>query len=113
MAERLGSALTIGETDDRDAELQKIYSGETATMSGTLSIWKEGISCNPLSCVVLATPINNEPMLEQLIGRVQRLYPDKLNPVVVDLVLRGHTTERQFVNRTGFYMKEGFTIEYL
>lgn len=113
MAEKSGGALTIGETEDRDAEIAKIYSGEATTISGTLSIWKEGISCNPLSCLILGTPINNDPMLEQVIGRIQRLYEGKLPPVVVDPILRGRTTERQFMNRCGFYMREGFPIEYL
>lgn len=113
IAERTGSALTIGETNDRDAEIDKIISGEAKSISGTLSIWKEGISCNPLSALILGTQINNDPMLEQVIGRIQRLYPDKLPPVVVDPILRGRTTEKQFVNRTGFYMREGFPIEYL
>ena len=112
ISERTGSALTIGDTKDRDGELNKIYSGECSSISGTLSIWKEGISCNPLSCLVLGTPINNLPMLEQVIGRVQRLAEGKLPPVVVDPILRGRTTEKQFLNRTGFYMREGFPIEY-
>jgi len=112
IAERTGSALTIGETEDREGELEKIYTGEATSMSGTLSIWKEGISCNPLSCLILATPINNLPMLEQVIGRIQRLHPEKPNPIVVDPILRGRTTEKQFTNRSGFYMREGFPIEY-
>ena len=37
---------------------------------GTQSIFSEGISLNDLSCLVLGTPINNEPLLTQLIGRV-------------------------------------------
>jgi hypothetical protein len=50
-------------------------------------------------------------MLEQVVGRVQRLHPGKLDPVVVDPILRGHTTEKQFMNRSGFYMRQGWNIE--
>lgn len=108
-----GSALIIGETDDRDGQFELLDSGKTKSLCGTLSIFKEGISYDPLSMVQLGTPINNDPMLEQVIGRVQRIYPNKLQPVVVDPILRGNTTEKQFINRTGFYMREGFKIEYL
>lgn len=112
VASQAGSALIIGETDDRDGQFDLLENGATNSICGTLSIFKEGISYNPLSCVVLGTPINNLPMLEQVVGRIQRLAPGKKDPVVVDPILRGRTTEKQFTNRTGFYMREGFNIEY-
>ena len=113
ISKELGSALIIGGTDDRKAQFQLLEDGLASSICGSMSIFKEGISYNPLSCVILATPINNLPMLEQVIGRIQRLHPGKLNPIVVDPILRGRTTERQFINRTGFYLKEGFEIKYL
>ena len=112
IAERAKTALIIGETEDRKEQFARIDRGEVNSLAGTLAMFKEGISYNPFSCVILATPINNLPMLEQVIGRIQRLSPGKLNPIVVDLILRGRTTENQFNNRQGFYMKEGFDIKY-
>jgi len=112
IAKRRNCALIIGETDERDAQFDRL-GVDTNEICGTLSIFKEGISHNPLSCVILGTPINNLPMLEQLCGRVQRLFPGKLPPVVVDPIFRGRTTEKQFSNRKGFYMKEGFDIIHL
>lgn len=113
IAEVTKSALILGETDDREGQFGLLENGSTNSICGTLSIFKEGISYNPLSCVILGTPINNLPMLEQVVGRVQRLYPGKLEPVVVDPILRGRTTEKQFTNRSGFYMREGWDIKYL
>ena len=75
-------------------------------------MFKEGVSYNPFSCLILGTPTNNIPMLEQVIGRIQRMSPGKLSPVVIDPILQGRTTENQFNNRQGFYMKEGFDIKY-
>jgi superfamily II DNA or RNA helicase len=112
VAAQAGSALIIGETDDRDGQFTLLDNGSTNSICGALSIFKEGISYNPLSCLILGTPINNLPMLEQVIGRIQRLSPGKLDPIVVDPILRGPTTERQFTNRSGFYNREGFNIEY-
>jgi Type III restriction enzyme, res subunit/LAGLIDADG-like domain len=109
ISERTNSALIIGETTDREAEFDSLVNGKDS-ICGTLSIFKEGISYNPLSVVILGTPINNHPMLEQLIGRIQRMFPGKLDPIVVDLLLRGRTTEKQFMNRAEFYLKEGFEV---
>jgi len=113
LSKRNNTSLIVGATKDRKGEFAKMDRGETLSMSATTAIFKEGISYNPLSCLIMATPINNDPLLEQLIGRIERLHPDKPQPIVVDPILRGATTERQFNNRVGFYMKHGFEIEYI
>jgi hypothetical protein len=53
------------------------------------------------------------PLLEQLIGRIIREYPDKLKPVIVDIRLEGNTVSRQYNNRLGHYMKEGYEIKFI
>ena len=80
---------------------------------GTQSIFSEGISLNQLSCLVLATPINNEPLLTQLIGRVIREQEGKRQPVIVDIHLKGKTASRQANNRLGYYVKEGYKVNVL
>lgn len=107
------SEIVIGETKDRDAIIDRIMSGETKQIWGTQSLVSEGWSVNPLSCLILGTPLNNAPTLEQLIGRVQRMHPGKLNPVVVDIRLLGGTATNQYNNRLGHYMKEGFELTFL
>jgi len=116
-AELTGDAAVciVGKIDSEERErLQnQIISGEKTSLYGTLSIYKEGISVNPLSCLILATPINNDPMLEQLIGRIKRTYPNKLTPVVVDIHWKGKTAMRQASNRVAYYMKQGYKIRAL
>ena len=80
---------------------------------GTQSIFSEGISLNILSCLILATPVNNEPLLTQLIGRIIRDYKDKPQPVVVDINLIGKTAKRQASQRLGYYIKQGYEISTL
>ena len=80
---------------------------------GTQSIFSEGISLNSLSCLLLATPVNNDPLLTQLIGRVIREEEDKKDPVVIDINLVGKTARRQAKNRLGYYMKQGYVIKHL
>lgn len=98
----------IKETADRDELLRQVKDGEKDIIFGAISIFKEGISEDHLSCVILAAPINNDPMLEQIIGRVQRIQEDKLTPVAVDLVLKGSTARRQAYARASFYANLGW-----
>ena len=80
---------------------------------GTQSIFSEGISLDCLSCLVLATPVNNDPLLTQLIGRIIRVEKNKKQPVVVDINLQGKTARKQANNRKGYYMKQGYEIHNL
>lgn len=107
------SDLIIGEVKDRDEIIRKIFEDEIDQVWGTQSLVSEGLSINPLSCLILATPLNNMPLLEQLIGRIIREYPDKLKPVIVDIRLEGNTVSRQYNNRLGHYMKEGYEIKFI
>tara|TARA_A100001015_G_scaffold250368_1_gene288759 strand:- start:1494 stop:2777 length:1284 start_codon:yes stop_codon:yes gene_type:complete len=99
--------------EERIKKLNEIISERKEVLFGTQSIFSEGISVNNLSCLILGTPINNEPLLTQLIGRVIRKQEGKINPVIVDIHLLGNTAKRQASNRIGYYMKEGYEIKYI
>jgi superfamily II DNA or RNA helicase len=105
-----GSIIITGETPDRAAEIKKIYDADTSVIYGSISIFKEGISLNPLSCLILGTPINNDPMLTQLIGRIQRHYPNKKTPLVVDIELKGATAVKQAAARLALYLNAGYKV---
>jgi superfamily II DNA or RNA helicase len=102
-----------GETQDgREEQIARINT-DIEEIWGTLSIFKEGISQDVLSCLILGTPINNDPMLEQLIGRIQRVVPDKPKPIVVDIKLSGWTGTKQFQARMGHYLRMGYDVRFL
>lgn len=101
-----------GNTKNRDAALQRM-NNECDILFGTRSIFAEGISINVLSCLILGTPINNEPQLEQLIGRIIRIKEGKKQPLVVDINLKGYTAVNQAKERLGYYMRQGYEIDYL
>jgi superfamily II DNA or RNA helicase len=103
----------IKDHEEREKLIQDVYDGEYSQLFGTQSIFAEGISVNPLSVLILATPLNNDPLLEQLIGRVCREHPNKLNPIIVDIHLIGNTARRQQSARMGYYMKKGYRIRQL
>ena len=103
-----------GEVKDvsaRKALIEQVRAGEKDVLFGTQAIFAEGISVNNLSCLILATPVNNEPLLTQLIGRVIRENPGKQKPVVVDIHLKGQTATKQASNRMGHYIKQGYQIK--
>lgn len=90
-----------------------LHKKEKNVLCGTQSIFSEGISVNTLSCLILATPVNNEPLLTQLIGRVIRKHEGKGTPIVVDVHLKGKTAQRQASNRMAYYIKQGWEIKQL
>jgi superfamily II DNA or RNA helicase len=80
-------------------------------IAGSRQIFSEGISINSLSCVILAVPIANDSLLEQIVGRIQRQHEDKLIPVVLDMQFSGFMDKKQNRDRLGFYMRKGWNIE--
>jgi superfamily II DNA or RNA helicase len=99
--------------EDREKLVDKILYGDAEVLYGTQAIFSEGISVDNLSCLILGTPVNNEPLLTQLVGRVIRKREGKKDPVIVDIHLKGNTARKQASNRMGFYMKQGWNIKYL
>jgi superfamily II DNA or RNA helicase len=99
--------------EQRETLLNEINYGSKNILFGTQAIFSEGISVNSLSVLILGTPINNEPLLTQLIGRVIREQEGKQTPVIVDIHLKGNTARKQASNRMGFYMKQGWKIQQI
>jgi superfamily II DNA or RNA helicase len=107
------ATVVIGDTTDRKGEVDKILNGECDILCGSRQIFSEGISVNPLSCVILAEPLANAPTLEQIIGRIMRLSPNKLKPLVIDMQFSGGASMRQNSIRVNFYISKGWEIEAL
>ena len=99
--------------EDREALIDQILYGDKNVLYGTQSIFSEGISVDTLSCLILGTPVNNEPLLTQLVGRVIRKKEGKLPPVIVDIHLKGNTAKKQASNRSGYYIKQGYHMKYV
>ena len=95
--------------EERGKLIKGIFT-EKDILFGTQSIFSEGISVDCLSCLILGTPVNNEPLLTQLIGRVIRMYDGKPQPVIVDINLEGRTARKQASARRGYYMRQGYEV---
>lgn len=102
------SKLLIGETpqSERDKILNSV--GKEVKAILTTKIFDEGISCHRLDTIFLTCPNNNPIKLEQRVGRIIRLHPDKKNPLIVDFWLRGHIVNAQQTKRFQWYLAKGF-----
>ena len=107
------SLLVTGEIKNREPIFEQIndLNSEARCLWGTQSIFSEGISLNALSCVILAAPLNNDPLLEQIIARTMRQLEGKMSPVAVDIGLSGSTGKRQQNARKRFYINQGWKIK--
>jgi len=105
--------LVTGETsfEQRQQIKQQLLTKEKMCIAGSRQIFSEGISINSLSCVILAVPIANDSLLEQIVGRIQRQHENKLVPVVLDMQFSGFMDKKQNRDRLGFYMRKGWEIE--
>lgn len=104
--------LVTGDTsfEDRQRAKEELLSGKKHAIAGSRQIFSEGISINRLSCLILAEPMSNDSLLEQLIGRVQRNFEDKLEPIVIDMQFAGRNDRKQNNDRLAFYLKQGWEV---
>jgi superfamily II DNA or RNA helicase len=103
----------VGETTfEQRVELKRqIEEGEKSCIAGSRQIFSEGISVNILSCVILAAPIANDSLLEQIIGRIMRMQEGKLEPLVIDMNFSSPSDKKQNTMRKNFYTRKGWEIE--
>lgn len=106
--------LVTGNTEfeERNSISEEIEAGRINCIAGSRQIFSEGISINALSCLILATPISNEALLEQLAGRIMRKHPGKLDPVIIDIHFSGFADRKQNNLRLGVYLEKGWQIQH-
>lgn len=111
-----GNSVVV--TSTTSTELRNLYKemineGELDAIFGSSKIFAEGVSINRLSCLMLPEPSNNSIFLEQVIGRVQRLFEGKPKPIAVDFNFADPASRNQNNARLEFYLQKGWQIEVL
>lgn len=104
------SELIIGGSSDTEEVIKNVYSGKTTTIYGSTQVMSEGISVNPLSCLLYGTPFSSDIVIEQTVGRVIREFEGKLNPMIFDIILKGQTGASQWRARKKYYDSKGYKI---
>jgi superfamily II DNA or RNA helicase len=97
--------------EERVAAKQQLLSREKMCVAGSRQIFSEGVSINILSCLILAVPISNDSLLEQIAGRIMRTHPGKLDPIILDMQFAGWADKKQNNDRLSFYMRKGWEIQ--
>ena len=107
------SVCVTGSVENQHIIEQDLRDGIHKILWASVGIYKEGVSINELSCMILASVIANEALIIQLLGRIIRKMEGKMTPELVDIVLAGRTGENQFAVRLRAYHEEGYTVKYL
>lgn len=71
--------------EDRRLVLKRFETGETQVISNCM-ILTEGFDAPYASCVVIARPTTSAALYVQMVGRVLRPFPGKINALVLDVV---------------------------
>lgn len=92
----------------REKAFESIKSGEKKVLLASYKLAKEGLDCQILENIILATPIKDEAIVVQCVGRIQRPYGDKEIARVYDLVDDVSTLSRFYKKRRSIYKKKGW-----
>lgn len=114
LSSEVDSSICITSQTENQKHLENLLrTGEKNILFGSIGIYKEGISINQISSLILATTISNEPLIIQLVGRIIRKFEGKMRPEVIDIVLDCPTGRKQFETRLRAYRSEQYEIRYL
>lgn len=92
----------------REQAIEDIKNGKYKVLLASYKLAKEGLDCKILENVVFATPIKDDAIVIQCIGRAQRTYPGKKIANVYDLVDDVSMLNKFFTKRRSIYKKKGW-----
>ena len=92
----------------REQALEDIKIGKYKVLLASYKLAKEGLDCKILENVVFATPVKDEAIVIQCIGRAQRPYEGKTIANVFDLIDDVSMLDRFFKKRRRVYRKKGW-----
>ena len=106
------SRLFIGEidTETRNQSLAEVKAKKVNKIFSSTQLFSEGISQNDLSALIHTGSTNNESMIYQLIGRIQRITPDKRDPIVIDIIFKGQVGKKHAKERKSYYLVKNWKV---
>ena len=111
LQEHLPNSVEIDGTTNkkiREQALEDVKNGKYKYLLASYKLAKEGLDCKILENVVFATPIKDDAIVIQSIGRAQRPYEGKEIANVYDLVDDVSTLKRFYTKRRSTYNKKGW-----
>lgn len=110
LQQALGLGVVIhGKTPkkQREANLQDIKMGYTHFLFATYALAKEGLDIPRLDRLFLVSPRDDKAVIVQSVGRIERCFEGKGQPIVYDFVDTGEYFEKKFKKRKTIYKKNG------
>lgn len=105
------SVIVTGETKkiDREKDLQDVKDGKIKYLLASYKLAKEGLDLPILEHIIMASPVKDEAIVIQSIGRIQRPYKNKDTAHVHDIVDENVSTLYRFYRkRNTIYKKKGW-----
>lgn len=106
----LGEGVAIhGKTPKsiREDNLDKIKAGKTHFLFATYQLAKEGLDIPRLDRLFLVAPRDDKAVIIQSVGRIERLFEGKDQPIVYDFMDEGEYFQKKFKKRKTIYKKNG------
>ena len=104
------SVVITGKTKKKDREqgLKDVEQGKIRVLLSSYQLAKEGLDLPILENLVMATPVKDDAVVIQSVGRIQRPYENKKIANVYDLVDSVSTLDRFYRKRNSIYKKKGW-----
>lgn len=110
---KISSSVCIdGKTPKKKREqmVEEFKNGKHKVLLASYSLVAEGFDVPMLENLIMASPVKDERLVIQAIGRCQRPHKDKKIANIYDLVDNVSMLERFFTKRKSVYKKEGWRI---
>ena len=91
----------------REQVLEDMRQGKLQYLFATYSLAKEGLDIPRLDRLFLATPVKDEAVVIQSLGRIARTFPDKGQPIAYDYIDSIQFCKRAYKQRCRHYNKIG------
>lgn len=96
--------------DIRENAIQEVRDGKVKVLFATYGLAKEGLDIPRLGRLILASPHRDKATIIQSVGRIERKFENKVNPIVYDLVEPIFYYENMWKSRKSYYRKNGNEI---
>lgn len=97
--------------DTREKLIQQVRDGKEKVLFATYGLAKEGLDIPRLDRLILASPHRDKATIIQSIGRIERKFEEKSNPICYDLVDPIQYFEKMYLSRKRYYKKNNNEIK--
>lgn len=97
--------------DTREKAIQEMRDGKEKVLFATYGLAKEGLDIPRLDRLILASPHKDKATIIQAIGRIERKFENKTNPICYDLVDPIDYFENMYKHRKRYYKLNNNMIE--